>query len=301
MVRVELHSTDVLPRALCQPSSAEVKSTVQTTKPPMLPELEQLHESSSSGSRLGSTEAETKPSQTLGEAWAGGSQSLPVESRFRSVIINTETSDNLASQCRANGTSVTATTQALVSAILFEVLPETFTALNSDCAISVRRWLHEPITNDSMGCFVGSFSQTHERKDFTWDEARRCRQTILEIMAEQGLGQPFGDPQGMAADLKYWFESKIGRPRMSAFELSNVGRLAGSDRLDLYKVRTLLFSQSAGATSGAIKISQATGPDGRLTIGLSWQQGIVSEGVIAHLALQLPKRLDALASSSHTG
>jgi Alcohol acetyltransferase len=128
-----------LAKALCQPSSAEVKSIVQTKKTPMLSELERLHEGSSSGSRLGSTEAEIKPSKALGEVWAGGSQSLPVESRFRSVIINTETSDNLISQCRANGTSVTATTQALVSAILFEVLPETFTALSSDCAISVRR------------------------------------------------------------------------------------------------------------------------------------------------------------------
>lgn len=133
-----------LTKALCQPSSAEVKSIVQTPKTPMLPELEQLHQGSWSGSRIGSTEAETKPSKALGEFWAGGPQSLPVESRFRSVIINTETSDNLVSQCRANGTSVTATTQALVSAILFEVLPKSFTALSSDCAISMRRWLREP-------------------------------------------------------------------------------------------------------------------------------------------------------------
>ncbi len=289
-----------LAKALCQRPETEPKSIIESPKIPMLPTLDNLHKGSSSDAHVTSTGNASKPSPSSGNIWAGGTPSLPVETRFQSIYFSNEMGNSLVTQCRANGTSVTATMQTLIAVSLFSILPETFTAMNSDCPISLRRWLDEPITDDSIGCFVGAFSQTHIRQGFSWDEARRCRRKIDEIMAGKGQGMPFSDPKGMAANLKSWLESKIEKPRMCAFEVSNLGHLKENNGLDLYKLDSFLFSQSAGATGPAITASLATGPDGRLTIGFSWQQGIVSEEVISHLLQDLPKRLETLAYSNDT-
>lgn len=282
--------------SLSSSSSEESKPIVGSSTIPLLPELEQLPRFGTADQRPTSEHHSLDSSPGLRESWAGNcrTQSLPVRSRFRSTRISEGATRSFMRECKANATSLTAAMQTLISESLFRILPPRITTLQSDCPVSLRNWLPEPITNESIGNFGGSFSQIHRRQTFSWDEARRCRKTISQIMDEKGHGMPFSHPEEMAADLKSWFECKIGKPRISAFELSNVGRLLATEDLRLCRLDTLLFSQSAGATSAALKISLATGPDGALTIGISWQQGIVDEDVVAHLLQDLPKRIRAL-------
>lgn len=72
----------------------------------------------------------------------------------------------------------------------------------------------------------------------------------------------------------------MGQARPTALELSNVGKLAPSNQPKDYELQSILFSQSAGACSGAIKVSAATGRDGRLTLGFSYQEGVVEDGMV---------------------
>ena len=102
-------------------------------------------------------------------------------------------------------------------------------------------------------------------------------------MDEKGQGMPFNDPLGMAANLKSWFESQSWEAANERFELSNVGHLKRIEEKRLYSINTLQFTQSASGTGGGLKISPATGPDGALIVGISWQHVIMEDSVIAHL------------------
>lgn len=76
-------------------------------------------------------------------------------------------------------------------------------------------------------------------------------------------------------DMHRWFGEKLGRQRLSAFELSDVGKLGPLKRQVDYRIGSLLFSQSASACSAAVKVSAVTGRDERLALGFSWQEGVV--------------------------
>jgi Alcohol acetyltransferase len=287
-----------LAKALSNPLKEEPKRIVDASTMELLPELEKLPRALSSSQRRTSNNQIVELPPGLDMVWAGRNQRLPVRSQFRSIRINKESTHNFLTKCKANRTSLTAAMQTLISEGLFSILPERVTALYLKCAMSLRDWLPKPITNQSTGKFSGSFSQRHRRQSFSWDETRRCRQTIKRIMDEKGQGMPFSHPSTMAVDLRSWFESKIGKPRMSAFEWSNVGHLKRAEDTGSYNANTLLFSQSAGATSGALKISLATGPDGALTVGISWQHGVVEDYVVAHLLEEVPKRIRTLGISN---
>lgn len=90
-------------------------------------------------------------------------------------------------------------------------------------------------------------------------------------------------------DVEGWLLGGIGGRRAAAFELSNVGVLAaapggavegGAEGDGLCAIERVVFSQSASATAGAVKVSAVTGRDGVLVLGFSWQVGVVEDGVV---------------------
>jgi hypothetical protein len=70
-------------------------------------------------------------------------------------------------------------------------------------------------------------------------------------------------------------KQSLGCPRMSAFELSKVGATSTPRRAGHFEIDSMLFIQSASAGSAALKVSAGTGRDGRLTMGFSWQEGVL--------------------------
>jgi hypothetical protein len=120
-------------------------------------------------------------------------------------------------------------------------------------------------------------TEKYHRGPFTWDECHRIK-IAIERVSQQKRGDEFCR---LIPDFQSWFEKKEkGQARPTALELSNVGKLAPSNQPKDYELWSLLFSQSAGVCSGAIKASAATGRDGRLTLGFSYQEGVVEDRMV---------------------
>lgn len=90
-----------------------------------------------------------------------------------------------------------------------------------------------------------------------------------------------------------WILQKLGRRGMSAFELSNIGKVPASRKLS-FEIESILFSQSASACSAAIKVSAVTGRDGRLMLGFTWQEGIVEDNMIEQIKQALKDEVERL-------
>lgn len=59
----------------------------------------------------------------------------------------------------------------------------------------------------------------------------------------------------------------------------------------------MLFSQSASACSGAIKVSGVTGRDERLALGFSWQEGVVDDGTVERLVAKLLEEIEEIVAN----
>ncbi|KAK2609219.1 Alcohol acetyltransferase [Conoideocrella luteorostrata] len=237
------------------------------------------------------------------ETWSGHTQFLPVKTCFASNQLSKYQSDELLRRARAEGVSVTAALMAMMAHSLFHILPDSYSQINGDCAVSIRRFLPPSVGDRDVGCWVGGFSETYSRPSpvssaSIWDDARRTKATIDGVIRSRGteLGVRFLHEVG---DMIEWFKAKLGKRRAAAWELSNVGTLAA--RHDMhhmdYRIDSLLFSQSASACSGAIKVSVATGRDGRMGIGYSWQEGVVSEHLVKSVMDEMRHLIECLVEN----
>ena len=188
---------------------------------------------------------------------------------------------------------------AFLSTACFTVLPLSYTKINGECAISLRDFLPDPVSSSSIGCYVGSFSQSYDRPTTSiWEDARRTKEIIRGIMTNGAPDIPATYLKNIP-DMEAWFTGKLGQKRSSAWEISNVGplvKLEGEDHQ--YKMVSLLFSQSASACSGAIKVSVATGRDGRLSLGFSWQRGIVEDSMVHGVVRNIEESIQQITDSS---
>ena len=258
--------------ALNAPVNVESPNRIRTPDLPLLPPMDAFVKRRSKPS--------SPPTQEqLPNIWSGAVQFLPVKTQFTSLWLSAEQTKRLASSSKQHGLSLTATLQAMIVAALFKQLPSEYTAIKVDCAVSLRGWFPSPVTAHSMGCFVDTFAETYHRGPFSWDEARRTRKTIDKVVQQQH-GDDLVGTISRIPDLKAWMEKKFGHARSTTVDLSNVGKLAPSTATGEYQIESLLFSQSAGACSGAIKVNCVTGRDGRLTLGFSWQEGVIEKRML---------------------
>lgn len=84
-------------------------------------------------------------------------------------------------------------------------------------------------------------------------------------------------------DISAIFTSIVGKSRDAAFEVTNVGLFssaAASERKAdcCWQVGKVLLSRSSLVSGAAITISIATGGDGTMAVGFSWQEGVVEDG-----------------------
>lgn len=262
---------EALEDALNKPSETEANRMIYTSTMALLPPLDDFLD----------TGAATSPSiyrEQPPNMWTGAVQFVPARTKFCSCWLTSGTTKQLSDISKEMRLSVTAILQTMLVAATFRCLPMEYTIIKADCAISLRPWLPSPVAASSIGCFVDNFSETYHRSPFTWNECRRTKTTI-ERISQQKQGDLCRTLRQIP-DLKAWFEKKMGQARPTALELSNVGKLAPSNQPKDYELQSILFSQSAGACSGAIKVSAATGRDGRLTLGFSYQEGVVEDGMV---------------------
>jgi hypothetical protein len=226
-------------------------------------------------------------------AWTGGVQRIPTKTKFCSRWYSIKESSALIKAAKLHGFSLTATLQIMLVSAVFKSLPTEYTTIKVDCPVSLQRWLPSPVTQSSIGCFVDIFTETYHRGPFDWVEVERTMK-IIEAVLEKKKGDEVFQSVSKVTDLHLFFESKMGKLRAAGLELSNIGRLPSTKEPKDYDIEGLLFSQSAGACSAAIKVSAATGRDGRMTLGFSWQDGVVEDQMVKSVISELEKVLQEI-------
>ncbi|KAL0944954.1 uncharacterized protein CTRU02_202841 [Colletotrichum truncatum] len=227
--------------------------------------------------------------------WSGAPQRVPVQTRIRLFWVSEKVGDTFRRRCKREGASLTAGIMALLAATFFKVLPEQYDTLQGDCAVSLRHLLPPPIDDRSLGCYVGSFSEKYSRKcESVWSDARRTKETIDEVGNRKGADMPVGYLQHVSEDISGWLSVKVGKKRAAAWELSNVGVVSEAQSDGPIELERVLFSQSASACSGAVKVSVVTGRDKRPGFCFSWQEGIVQEDLAEEIVSSFRELLESV-------
>ncbi|KAJ5357503.1 hypothetical protein N7541_004661 [Penicillium brevicompactum] len=272
--------------------SGERVSSIRPPSDALVPPLEDLYTLPISEDFLRTQENPNEPSP---DSWTGSPQFTPVKTRFSSLWLSNAHTRTLAALSKKEGSSVTAVLQTLIATCLFSALPPEYKTLQADCAVSLRSFLPQPVTATTMGCYVGSVSTVYQRAHFNWNEARRTKTVLNHAMALKGGDMGVGYLR-FVENQHHWMLQKLGRKRMAAFELSNVGVGHPSPRGAGFEVGGMLFSQSSSACSAAIKISAVTGRDGRLALGFTWQEGVVDDEMIEWVQQALGSQVEELVS-----
>lgn len=209
--------------------------------------------------------------------WNGRPQCLPLVTRFKSHWFSASDSTALVALARSHGTTLTAVFQTLLASTLFTLLPEKYEYVVLDCAVSLRRFFGPTIDENSIGTYASTLPLLYRRSAFSWDEVQRTKEFLTETLARKGTDMPANRMRDMR-DMVGVLNSRIGKHRGATMELSNVGLFKGTtEGKGRWKVESMLFSQSASAVGGAIKVGTVMGRDGRLTLGIACQEGIVED------------------------
>ncbi|KAI9042906.1 uncharacterized protein KD926_004972 [Aspergillus affinis] len=269
-------------------------TVVAASQAPLLPNIEAIHNLSVSPGYLASQQQD---SPNIPENWSGAPQNLPVRTRVSSMWIPSATLADLKQQCKDQRTTITALLMSLIARSFLHALPEEYTSIKGDSAMSLRHFLPLPITSHSMGCYIGTFNEQYRRtSESVWQDARRTKMTIDRAVEGQGADMPLGY-LGHVPNMAQWFLDKIGKPRAAGFELSNVGFLQSERSFHRYGIQSLVFSQSAGACSAAVKISAVTGRDGRMGLAFSWQEGVVADHTVHEVMQTLERQVEEMVKS----
>ncbi|KAJ3519843.1 hypothetical protein NM208_g13962 [Fusarium decemcellulare] len=268
--------------ALSSPQIGPIPDTVEACQQDLLPPLESMI-------TLPTTADFVSRQQDPGELpeywWSGKQQAVPVRTRFSSVWIAEKCIRNWKGQCREQGVTLTSGLMSLIAVAFFRLLPKEYTMIQGDCAVSLRRFLPADIDQRSVGCYVGSFSEVYNRDTLSpWKDAKRTKSIIDETLRKRGTDMPVAYLKHVP-NLIQWLAGKMGKKRWAAWELSNVGGLglASDVKLEDGLIQSIMFSQSASTCSGAVKVSAASGRDGRLGLGFTWQDGIVDDELVHEL------------------
>jgi hypothetical protein len=269
---------------------------------PLLPPLEKLHPFPVSCKKLLSAFFVSKFQRIPRGIWAGGPVNNKSARRFQSLTLTPHRSSRFFRLCKEKRTTVQATLQTLVATCLFQVLPDKFTRLKCLVPVSLKRWFgKEQIGEDVMGVYLSGPEDAYSRAclptdNFSWDEARRSRETVAQYLENKGRDDVVGLFRYIGVFERFCW-SKVGRARDESFEVSNIGKFkprevvtAEGDGLE-WKMGRVVFSQSAGTLHAAVCISVVTGADGGLTLGFAWQERVVQKDVIEGLIAAVEKMI----------
>ncbi|KAL4865793.1 hypothetical protein BDV12DRAFT_199762 [Aspergillus spectabilis] len=277
--------------ASLQPS--EAKQVITPPKTDLLPNLEAAHPLPISLPYLLKILFRNffplKPDPKL---WAGAAHQTPLKTQVRTVVFSADQTSALARACRENGTTVTCALETIIARALFAHVPEKHSLLTCSVPISNRPWLSDPkITDDSIGVWVQEFTETFTRKavsskqgtekTFPWAEAKRARQSVNRELSLKGKNTTVGLFKYVKNYRKDLIVVKVGKPRATSYEVSSLGVVQKRD-LDsgIPQIGRVVFTQSASVTGSAVQFSVITGADGCLVLGVSWQSGIVEDGLV---------------------
>lgn len=273
------------------PSTTEVATPNDIT---LLPPLEELHP-------LPINENPANPPTVGLKEWTGNPIRAPCITHYRSLYLSPSSSKAFVQECKKNSLSLTAVLPSVIAAVLFNILPPTVEALTCIVPVNLRPWLKLPrsVADDAIGTFIDAFKVQLRRTDHSIDDQNptlvlpAAWETSKEITKYlTGNLSPSGEPYTAVAifksipDVSIVFNSTLGKDRDAAFEVSNLGAFAGSAKSGAnfqWQVGRATFSRSSVVSGSAVTMSIVSGGDGGLTIGFSWQEGVVENAVVDRL------------------
>ncbi|KAE8374868.1 alcohol acetyltransferase [Aspergillus bertholletiae] len=290
-------------QSLSSLTADDVKRVISSPDLPLLPPGEAVHPKPVSFSYLAVQLFKAKIYDPRDpDLWTGSEVKLPLETKLKHIVFPKEISSIFRDRCRENKTTITAALQTVIARSLFTNLPESSAKVRCSGAMSNRRWLPDPITEDSMGVFVQEYTEDYSRKDlsetsFPWSVAVRSRATIARELSKEGRDTSANLLRYVNDYQNELYLSKIGQPRSSTYEVSNVGAFAsGTPEEGIPRVGRVVFSQSASVTGSALEISVASGGDGCLVMMFTWQKGVVEDPFALNVIESVRKEVHNICS-----
>ncbi|KAK2825764.1 hypothetical protein FQN49_007386 [Arthroderma sp. PD_2] len=281
--------------ALSAASSSSASKAVEIIVPDedslILPPLEELHP-------LPVNPTPPSPPTVKLEEWTGNSVAAPLKSRWQSLSLPPSISKAFFQECKTKNLSVTSGLSSVIATALFAILSPTTEALTCIIPVNLRPWLKLP-REDANGA-IGSYFDatrvqfTRPEKDLqdhsaadAWHGAQQASKATKEYLQNVS---PSGEPYTTVAifkaipDISAIFPSMLGKPRDAALEVTNVGLFSSAspetEAAPVWQVGKVLLSRSSLLAGAAVTVSVVTGGNGSMTLGFTWQEGIVEDDVI---------------------
>ncbi|KAK7418708.1 Alcohol acetyltransferase [Neonectria punicea] len=268
------------------------ESIVPDENTSVLPPLEELHP-------LPLNPTPPGPPATKLKEWTGNSIRTPCKSRWTSLCLSPRTAQAFFQECKENNLSVTSALSSIIATTLFIILPPTIEALTCIIPVNLRPWLSLPreVANGAIGTYFDATRVQFTRRDqnsqgsTVWPGAQQVSKSMTDYLANVS---PSGEPYTAIAvlktlpDVSVIFSSAVGNPRDAAFEVTNIGLFSSStpktEDAPLWQVGKVLLSRSSVVSGAAVTVSVATGGDGSMAVGFSWQEGVLEDGVMENVS-----------------
>ncbi len=148
------------------------------------------------------------------------------------------------------------------------------------------------IGEQEMGLWVSAFhfeleaeelSDIDKGKERVWELARRNSKRINHEIGKRDTDLGIGNLRYIP-DFRQNLKTKMGKKREDSFAVTNLGVFDGrlmtdrdpGERDGRASIEKMIFSQSCHVNGSALQFCIISVMDGEMTIGVSWQEGIVS-------------------------
>ena len=229
-------------------------------------------------------------------SWTGAVPSMDhlknYKTNVRLLQIESNVLSGVLSACKAEKATLTGLLHGLILMSLAKRIPpaSTFTTATP---YSLRH-LTGMSPTDGMGNHVGSLkiqqpintiSDLRSVRDPAevlkqiWTIARDFRASMSAEIASL----PNDNLIGMIpyiSDMHKMFISMVGRPRLTSYEISNVGCLRVDGEPRKWRIKRDIFSQSGSMTGAAMYFNVASVAGGPLTIATTWLEGVVDNVLV---------------------
>ncbi|KAJ4314274.1 Alcohol acetyltransferase [Fusarium piperis] len=290
-------------------SSSEFQTVLSFPEPPSLPEpqdaiLAYTNSMSFWAATLWNEHGPSFLKSAKPAIWAGKSIDFahPHKARVHAVDIQAPVVASLLSGARSHGTSITGLLHALIFASLATRIPDA-PAFASSTPINMRPYMSstaDPALKDTYRVLITTMAHQFASSDVSalrnpkadldaliWHHARELKTQIKERTATL----PADDDSSLFSYISDWashWRKKDGKERDDSWELSNIGCLSiPAPEEGKRSISRVLFTNGIMVAGGPMSISVASVPGGALTLGISWNEDVVEEAIMAGLAEDL--------------
>lgn len=237
--------------------------------------------------------------------------SRPHKTRLTSLDIPPDVVKSVLEATRSHGTSVTGLLHAIALASLSRRVPEA-PGFVSSTPISMRPYISPTVDSAVKEALFGCVSGTvHEHSsaevnalrnakgealdDLVWKHARKVKNELKQktstLPANEGL-----QALESITDWTEFLVERDGQKRKRTWEVSNVGMLTQADEIGEGKraISRAMFTNSPMISSDPMSISVISAKNGMLTLGITWNEGIVDEELMEGLKEDLAASMEQL-------